>query len=121
LTTTPVVTRTLVVANIVVFSIQLLSGAYAERLVQVFGYVPARLMNPQSYGYALWEVGVTLVTSLFLHGGFVHLFGNMIYLWTFGDAVESAMGHLRYFIFYVTFGAVGSLLHTVVFPHSPIP
>ena len=96
-------------------------GSHAERLIQTFGYIPARLMSPAAWGYAPWEVAVTLVTSLFLHGGLVHLFGNMIYLWTFGDAVENALGHLRYFVFYIAFGAAGSLLHTVVFTRSPIP
>lgn len=118
---TPVVTRTLVIANVVVFFIQLMIGGYAERLIQTFGYIPARLMSPSTWGYAPWEVVVTLVTSLFLHGGLVHLFGNMVYLWTFGDAVESAVGHLRYFMLYVLFGAAGSLLHTLVFTQSPIP
>jgi membrane associated rhomboid family serine protease len=117
----PVVTRTLVGANVVVFLIQLAVGPYAERLIQTFGYIPARLMHPTAWGYAPWEVAVTLVTSLFLHGGVVHLFGNMIYLWTFGDAVESAMGHGRYFMFYIAFGAIGSLAHTIVFASSPIP
>ena len=64
---------------------------------------------------------LTIVSSLFLHGGFVHLFGNMIYLWTFGDAVEDIFGHPRYFLFFIACGVVGSLAHTVVFPLSTIP
>src|SRR2546421_6691891 len=67
------------------------------------------------------EVAVTLVTSLFLHGGLVHLFGNMIYLWIFGPAVEDALGHWRYLVFYVVCGAVGSLTHTMLFPQSIVP
>jgi membrane associated rhomboid family serine protease len=64
---------------------------------------------------------MTLVTSLFLHGGFVHLFGNMIYLWVFGGAVEDVLGRWRYFLFYIAGGAIGSLAHTVIFPTSTIP
>jgi membrane associated rhomboid family serine protease len=66
-------------------------------------------------------VAITLVTSLFLHGGFVHLFGNLIYLWVFGGAIEESMGHGRFLLLYLACGAVGSLTHTVLFPQSSIP
>jgi len=118
--TTPVVNRALVAANIVVFTVQLLMGGAAERFIETFGYIPLRFLHPELYGYTRWEVAVTLVTSLFLQGGLVHLFGNMIYLWTFGGAVEDMLGHTRYLAFYVAAGAIGSLAHTLVFPRSPI-
>ena len=118
----PIVTRTLVAANFVIFMVQVLVGTgNTERIIQTFGYIPARLFNPVAWGYAPWEVGITLVTSLFLHGGFVHLFGNMIYLWTFGDAVEDILGHGKFFVFFVVCGIVGSVSHTLVFPGSVIP
>ncbi|HUP48360.1 MAG TPA: rhomboid family intramembrane serine protease [Thermoanaerobaculia bacterium] len=121
-TTTPIVTRALVGANFLLFAIQLfVSSGTSERIIQTFGYVPARLIDPAVWGYAPWEVGVTLVTSLFLHGGFVHLFGNMIYLWVFGDAVEETLGHWRYLLFFIAAGVAGSLAHTLLFPRSPIP
>src|SRR5688572_8770407 len=94
--TTPVINRALVAANVIVFLAQLFMGAMTERIIGTFGYIPARLMDPEAFGYDRWEVAVTLVTSLFLHGGFVHLIGNLIYLWVFGGAVEEAMGHVRY-------------------------
>jgi len=56
-----------------------------------------------------------------MHGGFVHLIGNLIYLWVFGGAVEDEVGHVRFFFFYLACGAAGSLAHTVLFPHSTIP
>jgi membrane associated rhomboid family serine protease len=118
--TTPVVNRALVAANIVVFTVQLLMGGAAERVIETFGYIPLRFLHPELYGYTRWEVAVTLVTSLFLHGGLVHLFGNMIYLWTFGGAVEDMLGHTRYLALYIAVGAIGSLTHTLVFPRSPI-
>ncbi|HEX2834587.1 MAG TPA: rhomboid family intramembrane serine protease [Thermoanaerobaculia bacterium] len=108
-------------ANVVVFFGQLLLGPMTERVIQTFGYIPARFLNPAAYGYAWWEVGITLVSSLFLHGGFVHLIGNLIYLWVFGGAIEEAMGHVRYFLFYLACGAAGSLTHTLLFPASTIP
>jgi membrane associated rhomboid family serine protease len=117
----PVVNRALVAANVIVFFGQLMLGQATERLIQTFGYIPARLLHPVAYGYQPWEVGITLVSSLFLHGGFVHLIGNLIYLWVFGGAIEDAMGHVRFFFFYLACGALGSLTHTVLFPASTIP
>ena len=120
-TTTPVVNRVLVAANVLIFAAQLLLGPMTERVIQTFGYIPARFMDPGAFNYAAWEVAITLATSLFLHGGVVHLLGNLIYLWVFGGAVEDAMGHSRYFILYLACGAVGSLTHTLLFPESIIP
>ena len=119
-TSVPVVNRALVAANVAVFMVQMFMGASAERFIDTFGYIPIRFLNPQMFGYSRLEAAVTLVTSLFLHGGLVHLFGNMIYLWVFGEAVEDAFGHTGYFFFFIAAGAVGSLTHTLVFPHSPI-
>jgi membrane associated rhomboid family serine protease len=118
---TPVVNRALVAANVAVFLAQLLSGSSAEVLIQVFGFMPARLIDPAAFHYSFWEAALTLITSLFLHGGFVHLFGNMIYLWVFGDAVEDAFGHAGYLLFFVGCGAIGSITHTLIFPHSTVP
>ena len=115
------VNRAIVAANVVVFIALLFLGPRTESLINVFGFIPARLLHPSAFGYAPWEVGITLVTSLFLHGGFVHLFGNMVYLWVFGGAIEETMGHLRYFLFFILCGAIGSLTHTLLFPHSPVP
>src|SRR5687767_6824252 len=93
---TAVVNRAIVVANFVIFVVLLFLGPRTEALINIFGFIPARLLNPSAFGYAPWEVAITLLTSLFLHGGIVHLFGNMIYLWVFGGAIEETMGHLRY-------------------------
>jgi membrane associated rhomboid family serine protease len=117
----PVVNRALVAANVVVFLAQLFSGSSAEVLIQVFGFMPARLIDPAAFHYSIWEAALTLITSLFLHGGFVHLFGNMIYLWVFGGAVEDAFGHAGYLLFFVGCGAIGSITHTLIFPHSIVP
>jgi membrane associated rhomboid family serine protease len=118
---TPIVNRTLVAANVVVFTAQLFMGQMTERVIQTFGFLPARFVDPAAFNYAPWEVGITLVTSLFLHGGFVHLIGNLIYLWVFGGAVEEALGHWRYLLLYLCCGAVGSLSHTMLFPQSTVP
>ena len=115
---TPVVNRALVTANVIVFLAQLFLGPRTEMLINVFGYMPARFLHPAAFGYNHLEVTVTLITSPFLHGGFVHLFGNMIYLWVFGGAVEDALGHVRYLLFFIACGAIGSLTHTMIFPRS---
>jgi membrane associated rhomboid family serine protease len=119
--TTPFVNRALVITNAIVFLTQIFLGARTENVINMFGYIPARLTNPAAYGYSMLEVTVTLITSLFLHGGFVHLIGNMIYLWVFGGAVEDALGHVRYALFFLVCGAIGSLTHTLLFPHSTVP
>src|SRR5437870_104055 len=117
----PVVNRALVMSNVVIFVLQLFLGARTEALINIFGFTPARFVHPALFGYNRVEVTVTLFTSLFLHGGLVHLFGNMIYLWVFGGAVEEALGHLRYLLFFVMCGAIGSLAHTLLFPRSIVP
>lgn len=118
---TPIVNRTIVALNVVIFVAQLFMGSMTERVIQTFGFLPARLMDPQAFGYQTWEVAITLVSSLFLHGGFVHLLGNLIYLWVFGGAVEEVLGHGRYLLLYLACGAVGSLSHAFLFPTSTVP
>jgi len=110
-----------VILNVVVFTAQLVMGPATERIIQTFGFIPARFVDPAAFRYATWEVLITLLTSLFLHGGFVHLIGNMIYLWVFGGAVEDALGHIRYLALYVACGAIGSIAHTILFSHSTVP
>ena len=117
----PIVNRTILAVNVVVFTVQLFMGSMTERVIQTFGFIPARFVDPATYHYAPWEVAVTLVTSLFLHGGFVHLIGNLIYLHVFGGAVEEFLGHGRYLLLYISCGALGSLSHTFLFPQSTIP
>lgn len=117
----PIVNRALVVANVLVFIAQVFLGPMTERIIQTFGYMPARLLDPAAFGYSPWEVGITLVSSLFLHGGFVHLIGNLIYLWVFGGAVEDELGSVRFFFFYLACGAAGSLTHTLLFSASTVP
>jgi membrane associated rhomboid family serine protease len=116
----PIVNEVLVAVNCLVFAVQLLLGSRTEMLINTFGFIPARMLHPAAYGYSMLEVCITLLTSLFLHGGLVHLLGNMIYLWTFGGPVEETLGRGRYALFYVTCGVIGSLTHTVFFSQSQV-
>jgi membrane associated rhomboid family serine protease len=63
----------------------------------------------------------TLLTSMFLHGGWMHLIGNMLYLWIFGNNIEDVMGHAKYVVFYVTCGIIAALSHAMTDPSSSIP
>src|SRR5258706_7929576 len=107
LQTTPVVNRAIVIANGIVFVTQLFLGQQTEMLIHIFGFIPARLVHPAAYGYSTFEVAVTLLTSLFLHCGFVYLLGNMIFLLVFGGAGEGGLGAGRLFAFFLVFGAGG--------------
>lgn len=118
---TPWVNRTILALNVVVFAVQVAIAEAGEIVIGLFGFIPARLFNPEAYGYSVFEVGVTLITSLFLHGGYVHLVGNLIYLAIFGNDIEDALGHVRYAVFYLLCGAGGSIAHALVFPASTIP
>src|SRR5258706_14528392 len=92
--TAPMVNRAIVAVNVAVFIALLFLGPRTEALVNIFGFIPGRLSHPATFHYAPWEVGITLGTSLFLHGGLVHFFRNMVFLWVFGGAVEGPVGRL---------------------------
>ncbi|HVT43733.1 MAG TPA: rhomboid family intramembrane serine protease [Thermoanaerobaculia bacterium] len=119
--TYPIVTRSLLAVIVVMFLSQLFSGSYGEILVTVFGFIPARFFYPSQFGYLGVESVATLITSLFLHGGLLHLGGNLLYLSIFGGAVEHRLGRARYLLFFVAGGAAGSITHAFVFPLSEIP
>ncbi|HLG59696.1 MAG TPA: rhomboid family intramembrane serine protease [Vicinamibacterales bacterium] len=107
--TTPYVTIVLVVVNVLVFLYQLSLGELVNELVFDFGLVPA--------GFS-WA---NVLTSMFLHGGFLHVAGNMLYLWIFGDNVEDRMGHGRFLAFYLLCGTAAALAQTMMVPDSPVP
>jgi len=100
----PYVNWGLILANIVVFFLFFVQGAWAlEQGIVVFGTIPSDTLS----GERLW----TLLTSMFMHADPMHLFGNMLYLWVFGDNIEDAFGHVKYLAFYLLSGLVASLAH----------
>jgi len=119
--TVPFVTRLLVIANVAVFLLEVLQGADLDAFVQTFAFVPDRLFRPELYGFTFGAAAFTIFTSMFLHGGVVHLLGNMLFLWIFGDNVEDALGHFRYLVFYAIAGAGATLLQAFLSPSSTIP
>src|SRR5437868_2519692 len=107
--TTPFVTVTLIILNVAVFLYELSLGPYVNNFVLYFGLIPAAFS---------W---VTIFTSMFVHGGFLHVAGNMLYLWIFGDNVEDRMGHGRFLVFYLLCGVAAALTQTIINPDSVVP
>src|SRR3977135_4115948 len=96
----PVVTVILIVLNILVFLFQISLDPYERNyFIAVYGIVPDRLHYS------------SLLTSMFLHGGWLHLIGNMWFLWIFGDNVEDRLGHFTYLIFYILCGFGAGIVH----------
>ena len=117
----PVVTVLVILACGVLFLWELLLGPRLEQALLTFGFVPARIFHPEvSGGGLLWGV-ITVLTSMFLHGGWFHVIGNMWFLWVFGDNVEDALGHAGFAVFYVICGAVAALAQAVIAPLSTTP
>jgi membrane associated rhomboid family serine protease len=106
----PVVTTSIIVLNIFVFLLELMGG---EPFVRQWALVPADIVA----GHHL----ITIITAMFLHGGWMHIIGNMIFLWAFGPEVEDAMGRLRYLVFYSLSGTVAFLAQIAATPHSTVP
>ena len=132
-TTTPIVNYALIAINVFVFVFLQQLGTN-ERFTYAFSTVPAEILTgrdvvtpnrvviePVTGQRVLmpglqptpFTVYLTLITSMFMHGGIAHIFGNMLFLWIFGDNVEDRMGHLRYLIYYLVCGVLASLAHVL--------
>ena len=122
--TTPVVTVTLILINVVVFLYELMLGRELGLFFRQFAVTPALYFGVPAGGIApvqAADLAMPLLTSMFLHGGWMHLIGNMVYLWIFGDNVEDRMGHGRYVVFYLLCGGAASAAHIWSNPSSTIP
>ncbi|MDY0162233.1 rhomboid family intramembrane serine protease [Desulfobotulus sp.] len=118
----PVVTQILIVVNVLVFFMQLGQGPEMGRFIWEWGLVPARYTDPLISGrWGFFHQAFTLFSFMFLHGGWLHIIGNMWTLWIFGDNVEDRLGPLRYLAFYLGCGLASGLAHFMVYPSSPIP
>ncbi len=119
----PVVTCLLIAANVAVFLFQLtLSDGDLQKFVFTYGVVPARLHLIADHPLqALNGTVVSVFASIFLHAGWLHLIGNMWYLWVFGDNVEDRMGRPGFLAFYFLCGAAASLIHIAFNVNSRIP
>jgi membrane associated rhomboid family serine protease len=122
--TTPYVTYGLILANVLVFLYELtLSKPALEQFFYTAAVVPSQLTGSLQGGTAIgvlpeWS---TLITSQFLHGGWMHLIGNMLFLWIFGNNVEDVLGHVKYWLFYLVCGILAGLTQWFFSPLSNIP
>jgi membrane associated rhomboid family serine protease len=117
----PVVNVLLIVACAVAFVFELSLGPNLERFLREFAFVPARLFYPEVFDANLLFNAKSAFLSMFLHGGWLHLIGNMWFLWVFGDNVEDVLGHVGYTLFYLGCGVAAALGQAVVAPASQVP
>lgn len=118
----PIVNTTIIGINVVVYFIQLLQSAEIGKFIYIYGLVPARYSVPQIAQYFTTGQQVfSLVSFMFLHGGFWHILGNMWSLYIFGDNVEDRLGPIRYALFYLLCGIASGLSHMMLNLHSNLP
>ena len=123
---TPVVTFALIGACLAVFAVELsvtASGGDAalERFFQQWAAVPADITAALEAGNYLGQAMLGMITSMFLHGGWLHLLGNMLFLWIFGNNVEDRLGRIPFLLFYLVGGITAVLAQVVIDPHSTVP
>jgi len=110
--TAPVVVYALIALNVAVFFLELNGG---DPFIMRWAFVPRRFLADPAGGF------VTVFTSMFMHGGWVHLGGNMLYLWIFGDNVEDRFGHLKFLVFYLLCGIAATFAQMAFNPGSNVP
>jgi membrane associated rhomboid family serine protease len=122
--TTAYVTYALIALNVLVFVHELsLSKPELQRFFQLYAVIPRELtasLNGLSIYQPVPEL-LTLVSSQFLHGGFAHIFGNMLFLWIFGNNIEDQLGHVKYLIFYIACGILAALAQWIFSTQSSVP
>ncbi len=115
----PFINITLIVINVIVFFYEYSLGSGLNAFIYEYGLVPASLHSSEGAGF--FDRIYPFFTSMFLHGGWLHLIGNMLYLYIFGDNVEDRMGHFKYLIFYLLGGLGGAVAQVIVSINSTIP
>ncbi len=115
----PIVNIILIVLNVLVFFYEFSLGSDLNSFINNYGLVPAYLLSSQDTG--LIDRVYPFFTSMFLHGGWLHLIGNMLYLYIFGDNVEDRMGHFKYLLFYLISGFAAAFAQIITNVHSTIP
>jgi len=116
----PVVTLLFIVLNCLVFLHEVLLGPQGEAFVTAFSLVPRKLFSGVGAGQAV-PAWATVFTSMFLHGGILHVAGNMLYLWIFGNNIEDSMGRIRFVFFYFLCGAIAAGTHALANAGSTVP
>jgi hypothetical protein len=118
----PLVTVVLIVINVLVFIYQLSLGENLRPFFYRYALIPANIFSfGETPGISIKHIFLPFLTSMFLHGGWLHVIGNMWYLWIFGDKVEDRLGHVQFFIFYLVCGIGAGMTHVILNPNSPVP
>lgn len=118
----PYITMFLLVLNVIVFIYQLSLGKMVEDFFLTFGVIPYQITHGiDIYPTNDFPIILSLITGMFVHGGFLHIFGNMLYLWIFGDNVEGSIGHLGFLIFYLLCGLIAFYTQIYLYPNSKVP
>jgi membrane associated rhomboid family serine protease len=118
----PTATVVLIALNVLAFLYELSLGRQLDLFIMQYGAVPLRfILAGQMEQVSTLERFLPLFTSMFLHGGWLHIGGNMLYLWIFGDNVEDRLGHLRFVLFYLACGLAAALAQIYMHPTSKIP
>jgi membrane associated rhomboid family serine protease len=115
----PVANTILIILNVIVFFYEISLGTGLDRFIFHHGLIPELLFSSTDMGFI--KRFSPFFTSLFIHGGFLHLLGNMLFLYIFGDNVEDKMGHFKYLIFYIICGFSAAIFQTLTNVHSAIP
>lgn len=117
----PAVNYTIIVVNVLIFFFEISLGKHhLEELIMTFGFVPGRFLGQLREANLAASI-FPMFTSMFLHGGWLHLIGNMWTLYIFGDNVEDTFGHGRFLIFYMVCGLIAAIAQLVSAPHSSLP
>ena len=122
--TLPIITVSFIFVNILIFLWQrfALQGAAIEQVYGYYGFVPHEFIVSLTSQWTLVPYNImTMFTSMFLHGGFLHLTGNMLFLWIFGNNIEDALGHVRFIPFYILSGLVAAIFQLSYDPASDVP
>jgi membrane associated rhomboid family serine protease len=121
--TFPIFTMTFIVLNVLVFLYELSLGNRLDGFVSAFGTTPLEITSGRDVGplAPLGNIYLTLLTSIYLHGGWLHLLSNMLYLFIFGDNVEDTFGHFGYLLFYIACGVLANLAQIAIDPGSTVP
>lgn len=117
----PCVNIAIIIVNVAVFAHELAQGETLGSFIERFALVPAKIVEALQHPSISFSPFEGLFTSMFLHAGWLHLGGNMLFLWVFGDNIEDKLGHIRYLFFYMICGLISSGLYIYVDPHSAIP
>jgi membrane associated rhomboid family serine protease len=122
LSSVPFVTVLLIILNAAVFWLQVTMPGGLEQSVLQYGMIPSHFFHPHAAGVPTRiHPFLTVLTSMFMHGGFFHLGSNMLYLWVFGRNIEDDYGHLRFLLFYLAAGVLATLAFTYLYPASRGP